>query len=104
VAGWTETSETEAAELAALFEDAGVAAIVHTDIARDGMGTGPNLEATSDLARAISIPVIASGGVGSVGDVEAAARIGGLAGIIIGRALYTGAVDLRRALSVASCS
>ncbi|NNL65502.1 MAG: 1-(5-phosphoribosyl)-5-[(5-phosphoribosylamino)methylideneamino]imidazole-4-carboxamide isomerase [Myxococcales bacterium] len=104
VEGWLEASETTAVDLARRFEDAGVAAIVHTDIARDGMETGPNLAATLAVARAVSIPVIVSGGVGSVDHVRAAAEAGdGIAGIIVGRALYTGAVDLARALEIAAC-
>lgn len=105
VSGWLETSETEVLELARRFEDAGVAALIHTDIARDGMGSGPNLEATAALAEAISIPVVASGGVGSLEDVRRAAALAarGVAGVIVGRAIYTGAVDLGRALAEASC-
>ncbi len=106
VEGWLETSETRAVELAPRFEEAGVAAIVYTDIGRDGMLTGPNLEATAELADAVSIPVIVSGGVSSEDDlVRSAEHAGrGIAGAIVGRALYTGAVDLARALEkVASC-
>ena len=99
VQGWLETSEIDALTLARRFEDAGVAAIIYTDIARDGTGTGVNLAETVALARAISIPVIASGGVGSLTDVRAA-RASGVAGLILGRALYTGAVDLAAALEV----
>ena len=102
VQGWLETSEIDALTLARRFEDAGVAAIIYTDIARDGTGTGVNLAETVALARAVSIPVIASGGVGSLTDVRAA-RASGVAGVIVGRALYTGAVDLAAALEVA-CS
>ena len=102
VQGWLETSETDSLTLARRFEDAGVAAIVYTDIARDGTGAGVNLAETTALARAVSIPVIASGGVGSLADVRAA-RASGVAGLIVGRALYTGAVDLARALEIA-CS
>ena len=102
VEGWLEASETTVEDLARRFEDAGVAAIVHTDIARDGMQTGPNLEATGALARAISIPVIASGGVGHLDHVRAAAAVEGVAGVIVGRALYTGALDLGEALDAVS--
>jgi phosphoribosylformimino-5-aminoimidazole carboxamide ribotide isomerase len=102
VQGWLETSETDALTLARRFEDAGVAAIVYTDIARDGTGAGVNLAETTALARAVSIPVIASGGVGSLADVRAA-RASGVAGLIVGRALYTGAVDLAAAME-AACS
>ena len=102
--GWLETSDVDVLELARRFEDAGVAALIHTDIARDGMGTGPNLEATADLASKVSIPVIASGGVGSVEHVRAAAALAerGIAGVIVGRALYDGSVDLAEALEAAS--
>jgi phosphoribosylformimino-5-aminoimidazole carboxamide ribotide isomerase len=105
VAGWLETSETRAVELAPRFEEAGVAAIVYTDIARDGMLTGPNLEATAELADAVSIPVIVSGGIGCEEDVLRAAgyRERGIAGVIVGRALYTGAVDLSRTLARLAC-
>jgi phosphoribosylformimino-5-aminoimidazole carboxamide ribotide isomerase len=100
VEGWLEKSETSALDLARRFEDAGVAALVYTDIARDGMLEGPNLEATAALAAAVSIPVILSGGVSTVEDlVEAAAPSHGLAGAIVGRALYTGGVELGPALA-----
>ncbi len=105
VEGWLETSDVDAAEVAKRFEGAGVAAIIHTDISRDGMQTGPNFEATAKLAAAVEIPVIASGGVGSEEDVRAAVRHAedGISGLIVGRALYTGAVDLARALEIAEC-
>jgi phosphoribosylformimino-5-aminoimidazole carboxamide ribotide isomerase len=105
VEGWLETSGADAVEVAKRFENAGVAAIIHTDIARDGMQTGPNFEATAALAAAVEIPVIASGGVGSEEDVRAAVRYArqGISGLIVGRALYTGAVDLARALEIAAC-
>jgi len=101
VEGWLEASEVAAVELARRFEDAGVAAIVHTDIARDGMLSGPNLESTAELARGIEIPVIVSGGIGSEADVVRAAGLTscGVSGVIVGRALYTGAVELESALS-----
>jgi phosphoribosylformimino-5-aminoimidazole carboxamide ribotide isomerase len=101
VEGWAEASECAALDLARRFEDAGVAAIVHTDIARDGMLEGPNLDATAELAEAVGIPVILSGGIGTLDDlVRAAACEGrGIAGAIVGRALYTGAVDLGAALA-----
>jgi phosphoribosylformimino-5-aminoimidazole carboxamide ribotide isomerase len=103
VAGWLETSETDVITLARRFEDAGVAAIVHTDIARDGTGAGPNLAASEALARAVGLPVIASGGVGSLADVRAACGRG-LAGLIVGKALYEGGLELGRALEIAACS
>ena len=101
VEGWLDTGEARVLDVARRFEDAGVAAVVHTDIARDGMLTGPNLEASAALAEAISIPVIVSGGVGREEDLLAAARLAprGIAGAIVGRALYTGAVDLAGALA-----
>lgn len=106
VQGWLESSDVAAVDLARRFEDAGVAAIVYTDIARDGMGTGPNLEQTAALAAAVGIPVIASGGVGSEDDVRRSCALAerGVAGLIVGRALYTGALDLGRALEIAACS
>jgi len=105
VRGWLDESEVAVVDLARRFEDAGVAALVHTDIARDGTLAGPNLEATAQLAEAVHLPVIASGGVGSEDDVRAAARLArrGVAGLVIGRALHAGAVDLARALEIAAC-
>jgi phosphoribosylformimino-5-aminoimidazole carboxamide ribotide isomerase len=99
VEGWTERSDLPAEELARRFEDAGVAALIHTDIARDGMLEGPNLSATAALAAAVRIPVIASGGVGSEADLLRAAACQGIAGAIVGRALYTGALDLGAVLA-----
>jgi phosphoribosylformimino-5-aminoimidazole carboxamide ribotide isomerase len=106
VEGWAETSELAAAELAHRFEDAGVAAIVFTDIARDGMLQGLNIEATSALARAVQIPVIASGGVSGLGDIESliAARNPNILGTIIGRALYDSSISAREALALANQS
>jgi phosphoribosylformimino-5-aminoimidazole carboxamide ribotide isomerase len=106
VSGWLETSEVAATEAAKRFADAGVAALVYTDIARDGMGDGPDLDGAAAIAAAASVPVIASGGVASLDHVRAAAAraADGVAGLIVGRALYTGAVDLRRALEIAACS
>jgi len=100
IEGWLEASETTAIDLARRFEDAGVAAIVYTDIARDGMLTGPNIEATVALAESIGIPVIVSGGVATNDDVVQAAGFvdKGICGVIVGRAIYTGGVDLDRAL------
>ena len=85
-------------DLARSFEDAGVAAIIYTDILRDGAMAGPNIEATAALARAVTIPVIASGGVGALADLIALRDTGVIAGAISGRALYDGAIDLRQAL------
>lgn len=101
VEGWLDVSEARTLDVARRFEDAGVAALVHTDIARDGMLEGPNLEASAELADEVSIPVILSGGVSSEDDLVAAARQAGrgLAGAIVGRALYTGAIELGSALA-----
>jgi phosphoribosylformimino-5-aminoimidazole carboxamide ribotide isomerase len=101
VEGWLETSDVVALDVARCFEDAGVAALVYTEIARDGMGTGPDLDATAALAAAVSIPVIASGGVGSEEHVRRAAATPGIAGLIIGKALYEGTLHLDRALAIA---
>ncbi len=101
VEGWAETTETTALDLARRFEDAGVAAIIYTDIERDGAMQGPNVEATAALARAVSIPVIASGGVSSLADLQALKDSGApLNGVISGRALYEGALDLKAALDL----
>jgi phosphoribosylformimino-5-aminoimidazole carboxamide ribotide isomerase len=105
VQGWTQGSDARAPDVARCVEDAGVAAIVYTEITRDGMLSGPDLEATAALADCVSIPVIASGGVGSESDVQLAAAFAdrGVAGLIVGRALYTGAVDLGRVLRSLAC-
>lgn len=102
VEGWAETSETSALDLARKFEDAGVEAIIYTDIDRDGALQGVNVEATRDLAAAISIPVIASGGVASIVDIEKliAVKESGIEGVIIGRALYDGRIDPAAALKL----
>jgi phosphoribosylformimino-5-aminoimidazole carboxamide ribotide isomerase len=102
VEGWAETSELTALDLARRFEDAGVAAIIYTDVARDGMLKGLNLDATIALADRISIPVIASGGLASIDDVHAlmAPRAQKLEGAIAGRALYDGRLDATAALAL----
>ena len=102
VEGWAETSKLAAVDLAHRFEDAGVAAIIYTDIDRDGVLKGLNLPATADLARATSIPVIASGGLAGFGDVEALLRpeYAMLEGAITGRALYDGRLDARAAIAL----
>ena len=97
--GWAEETEVMATDLARRFEDAGVAAIIYTDIDRDGAMQGPNIPATEALARAVSIPVIASGGVSSLADLIALRDTGVIAGAISGRALYDGAIDLADALA-----
>ena len=102
VKGWTETTSMKAIELAMRFEDAGVAAIVFTDIDRDGAMGGVNVDATVDLAFALSTPVIASGGVSSLDDLKAlkAEESAGIEGVIVGRALYNGEIDPAAALAV----
>lgn len=96
--GWAEETDVMVTDLARSFEDAGVAAIIYTDILRDGAMGGPNVTATADLARAVSIPVIASGGVSSLEDLTALKDTGVIEGAISGRALYDGAIDLKSAL------
>ena len=102
VEGWAETSEVTVLDIARRFEDAGVAAIIFTDIARDGLLKGLNLDATIALADQISIPVVASGGLASIADIEAmlAPRAKKLAGAIAGRALYDGRLDPAAALAL----
>jgi phosphoribosylformimino-5-aminoimidazole carboxamide ribotide isomerase len=102
VEGWAETSEMTALELAHRFEDIGVAAIIYTDIARDGELAGLNLAATASLARATSIPVIASGGLASLDDVRALLHpdYARLEGVIAGRALYDGRLNAAEALAL----
>ncbi|MAU51935.1 MAG: 1-(5-phosphoribosyl)-5-[(5-phosphoribosylamino)methylideneamino]imidazole-4-carboxamide isomerase [Roseovarius sp.] len=98
--GWAEETDVEATDLAKSLEDAGVAAIIYTDIERDGAMQGPNVAATAALARAVAIPVIASGGVSSLDDLIALRDCGApLDGAISGRALYDGALDLAEALA-----
>lgn len=100
VKGWAETSELTPLELGKRFEDAGVSALLFTDVDGDGMLGGVNIPATAALARALRIPVIASGGVGGLGDVDAlvAAAEPNIEGVVIGRALYDGRIDPREAL------
>jgi len=100
VEGWAETADVTVTELALKFEDAGVAAIIYTDIDRDGVLAGPNVAATAALARAIKTPVIASGGVSSLDDLRALKAVPNLEGVISGRALYDGRIDLRAALAL----
>ncbi len=101
VAGWAESTEIEARELALRFEDAGAAAIIYTDIARDGTLEGVNVAATEALARAVNTPVIASGGVATLDDLRALKAIedAGVAGVIVGRAFYDGRIEPRAALA-----
>ncbi|PKP69339.1 MAG: 1-(5-phosphoribosyl)-5-[(5-phosphoribosylamino)methylideneamino]imidazole-4-carboxamide isomerase [Alphaproteobacteria bacterium HGW-Alphaproteobacteria-4] len=98
--GWAEATAVQATDLAKSFEDAGVAALIYTDIMRDGAMGGPNIAATAALARAVTIPVIASGGVATLADLIALRDTGVIAGAISGRALYDGAIDLGEALRI----
>jgi phosphoribosylformimino-5-aminoimidazole carboxamide ribotide isomerase len=102
VQGWAEVTDITAIELARKFAGDGVAAIVYTDISRDGMLQGPNIEATRQLAEAIPIPVIASGGISSLRDIEnlMAVEASGIAGAITGKAIYSGAMDLTAAIAL----
>lgn len=106
VEGWTRTTEVAATDLARSFEDAGVAAINFTDIHRDGMQTGPNIEETRRLAEAVTIPIVASGGVSTLADIHRLLDLAsvGVTGIITGRALYEGTLDLKAAMELAERS
>ncbi|SMX37830.1 1-(5-phosphoribosyl)-5-[(5-phosphoribosylamino)methylideneamino]imidazole-4-carboxamide isomerase [Octadecabacter ascidiaceicola] len=97
--GWATETDIQVTDLAKSFEDAGISAIIYTDILRDGAMKGPNIDATEALARAVDIPVIASGGVSSMADLEALKATGVISGAISGRALYDGAIDLGLALT-----
>lgn len=107
--GWAETSEIPVIDLARRFEDAGVTSLLFTDVGRDGMLSGVNIESTQALAEATTLPVIASGGVAGPGDIRALKKIssksgqhGGITGVIVGRALYDGRMTLKQALSIAA--
>jgi phosphoribosylformimino-5-aminoimidazole carboxamide ribotide isomerase len=102
IQGWKEVVSLEAVALAKQFEGKGLSAIVFTDIERDGMSTGLNVESTRRLSSSTSIPVIASGGVSRIGDIEHLLELEseGVIGVIVGRALYTGAVDLEEAVRI----
>jgi len=104
VEGWAEVSSLPARDLALRFRDAGVAAVIFTDVGRDGVLAGVNVEATADLARGLDIPVIASGGLASVDDIHRlkTREADGISGVIIGRALYDGRVDPAEALKAAA--
>ncbi len=104
--GWAEVSDVPVVDMARRFEDAGVAALLFTDVGRDGLLKGCNVEATVDLARAVRLPVIASGGVKGIGDIHLLALHArdGVEGVITGRALYDGRLDLAAALSVAAAA
>ena len=100
IKGWAEVTKVKAVELAQKMQDYGVIAIIYTDISRDGMLSGPNIEATRALAKALHIPVIASGGVHTMKDIEnlLTVRYSGVSGVIIGKAIYSGSLDLREAI------
>jgi phosphoribosylformimino-5-aminoimidazole carboxamide ribotide isomerase len=102
IEGWTETTHVKAVDLAKRFQDCGVSAINFTDIFRDGMQTGPNLEETRRLAEAINIPVVASGGVSTINDIQNLLPLeaSGVTGIITGKALYSGTLDFKEAISI----
>ena len=102
--GWAAVSDVPVTDMARRFEDAGVAALLFTDIGRDGLLTGCNIDATVELARSVSLPVIASGGVKGLGDIRMLAlhEADGIEGVITGRALYDGRLDLGAALAVAA--
>lgn len=102
VEGWSKTSQTLAVDLAKEFESCGVAAINFTDIHRDGMQTGPNIEETAALAKAVSIPIVASGGVSTIKDIKNLLEIEheGVTGVITGRAIYEGTLDLKEAIEI----
>jgi phosphoribosylformimino-5-aminoimidazole carboxamide ribotide isomerase len=102
VEGWTQTTEQRSVEVATRFDRHGLAAIIFTDIHKDGMQTGPNIEETKRIAKAVSTPIIASGGVADINHIKAVAELEplGVVGVITGRALYAGTLDLRQALKV----
>jgi phosphoribosylformimino-5-aminoimidazole carboxamide ribotide isomerase len=102
VQGWAEVTDITAVDLARRFEGFGVSAIIYTDISRDGMLQGPNLEATKALAEAVAIPIIASGGVSSLEDIRnlMAIEASGVTGVITGKAVYTGAIRLAEAVAL----
>lgn len=99
IRGWTETGERTVVELGRQAREAGVAALLYTDVARDGTELGPNVLSTAAVARAVGLPVLASGGVSRVDDLVCLAGVPGVVGAVVGRALYTGAIDLRAALT-----
>ena len=102
IKGWTEVVDETVTEVGRRAQEAGAAALLYTDISRDGTETGPNVEDTAALARAVAVPVLASGGVGRVEDITALAGIPRVAGVVVGRALYTGALTLPDAIAAAN--
>jgi phosphoribosylformimino-5-aminoimidazole carboxamide ribotide isomerase len=99
VKGWTETTALTVTEAGRRALDAGAAALLYTDVSRDGTEQGPNVDDTAALARAVALPVLASGGVGTLADIRRLAALPGVAGVVVGRALYTGAVTLPDAIA-----
>ena len=104
VEGWTAVVDDTVMQVGARARDAGAAALLFTDVSRDGTELGPNVEDTAALAREVGMPVLASGGVGRVEDLKKLAAIPGVVGVVVGRALYTGAIDLREAQSAVAAS
>ena len=102
VKGWTEVVDDTVVQVGLRARGAGAAALLYTDVSRDGTEGGPNVEYTATVARAVAMPVLASGGVGRVEDLACLAAVPGIVGTVVGRALYTGAIDLRRAKDVAA--
>lgn len=100
IKGWVELTDIKATDLALMMQEHGVWGIIYTDISRDGMMTGPNIPAMKEMVEAVNIPVIASGGVSSIEDIRRLKEIKGLYGVIIGKALYSGAIDLREAIAL----
>ena len=102
VEGWTEDTERSAVEVARAFDSQGIAAVIYTDIQRDGMSVGPNIQATGELARALKTPVITSGGISGLEDIRKVISLSGqgVMGVITGRALYEGTLDLEEAIRV----
>lgn len=101
IKGWVEGTDKEAVQFGREMEQSGAAAVIYTDISRDGMLTGPNIEATAKMVESLSIPVIASGGVSSIDDIKALMTIKGLYGSITGKAIYSGTLDLKEAVEAA---
>ncbi len=101
IKGWEEITQVSAKDLAKRLEMVGAAGIIYTDISKDGMMIGPNIEATRDMVESVKIPVIASGGVSSIDDIKNLMKIKNLWGVITGKAIYTGALDLKEAIRIA---
>jgi phosphoribosylformimino-5-aminoimidazole carboxamide ribotide isomerase len=102
IRGWKDATDLQAVDLARRVQEAGVAVIIYTDVERDGMGGGVNIQATRDVARSVAVPVIASGGVGTMEDLSALLEVAhhGIEGVIVGRALYEGSLDLGEAMEM----